>query len=180
MISRSIPNVYLTAHYVYAFDFSTDYRLLTAHHSTSEQLTQNKNADSLDEFSTLADLVAAFPDGNTAPCIPSVLQESSGVCTGHNVRSDVIPLVLSPSYLAALLLTGGFFAQAAHIHWMTVNKRPAGMYTPNAAVSLLLHHLSQGTLPFYLSHAGAPKEVIDNLWGWGGWTQICRRALSRD
>lgn len=167
---------------MYAPDFYVDYRLLTAHNSASEQPSQLRHAGLLHEYSTLADFVAAFPDGNTVPCVPSVRLDSSvvGVRTGHNVRSDAIPLILSPSYLSAMLLTGGFFAQAAHIHWMVAIKRPAGMYTPNAAVSLLLHHLSHCTLPFYLSHPAAPKEVIDKVWGWGKWPQLCRLALSRE
>ena len=176
------PYIYLAACYMYAFDFSVDYRLLIAHISASEQPNQARHTGLLHENSALADFVAAFPDGNTVPLVPSVPQDSSvvGVRTGHNIRSDVIPLMLSPSYLAAMLLTGGFFAQAAHIHWMVVIKRPAGMYTPNAAVSLLLHHLSHSTLPFYLSHPAAPKEVTDSVWGWGMWPQLCRLALSRE
>lgn len=158
-------------------DFSSIRRLLTAHNSASQQ---HKHAVPLDDFCTLSDFVTAYQDGSTAPSVPSVPQDSFGVRSRDDIRSEVIPMILSPSYLAVLLLTGGYFAQAAHIHWMTVIKRPAGMYTPNAAVSLLLHHLSHCALPFYLSHPAAPKEVIDNKWGWGGWSQLCRQALKRD
>lgn len=167
---------------MYAPDISVDCRLLTAHNSASEQPKQLRHVGLLHEYSTLAEFIAAFPDGNSVPLVPAVPQDSSGVGvrTGHNVRSDVIPMMMSPSYLAAMLLNGGFFAQAAHIHWMAVIKRPAGMYTPNAAVSLLLHHLSHSTLPFYLSHPLAPIEVIDKVWGWGEWPHLCRLALSRE
>jgi hypothetical protein len=175
--SHSATCLKLITHLVCANDFSPICRLLTAHHSASEQ---HKHAGHLNDFSTLSDFITAYPDGSTALSVPFVPHGSSGVRSGHDIRSDVIPMILSPSYLAVLLITGGFFAQAAHIHWMTVIKRPAGMYTPNAAVSLLLHHLSHCTLPFYLSHPAAPKEVIEQLWGWGGWSQLCRQALNRN
>ena len=102
---------------------------------------------------------------------------SRGGHSGTGERFEVLPLVLSPQYLSAVLLGGGFFSQAAHIYWTAVLRRPSGMFTAGAATSLLFAHISQSALPFYLSSPDAPKEVAKQAWGWGKWRETCEDAL---
>lgn len=88
-------------------------------------------------------------------------------------------MMLSPCYLVALLLDGGFFCQAAHIHWTAVMRRPQSMYTADAAASLLFDHFSSAALPFYLVASSAPREMLGGVWGWGRWKALCEAALSK-
>ena len=88
-------------------------------------------------------------------------------------------MVLSPCYLVALLLDGGFFCQAAHIHWTAVTRRPQSMYTADAAASLLFDHFSTAALPFYLVASSAPREMVGGVWGWGSWKALWEAALSK-
>ena len=95
------------------------------------------------------------------------------------LRCRVLPLMLSPCYLVALLLDGGFYCQAAHIHWTSVMRRPQSMYTADAAASLLFDHFSCAALPFYLVAPTAPREMLGRAWGWGKWKALCEAALRK-
>jgi hypothetical protein len=100
-----------------------------------------------------------------------------GIGLSRNGQCTLLPLVLSPSYLAAMLLAGGFFSPAAHIHWTIVVRRPVGLYTADAAASLLFAHMSSAALPIYLSSPAAPEEVVEQTWGWALWGAVCHNAL---
>lgn len=102
---------------------------------------------------------------------------ADGISLGRNGQCTLLPLVLSPSYLAAMLLKGGYFSPAAHVYWTVGVRRPQGLYTADAASSLLFSHLSSATLPFYLSLPSAPEEVVEQTWGWAQWGAVCHHAL---
>lgn len=123
---------------------------------------------------TLLQLLHSIPDSAGQD-----RQERGGGGSVLSSRCDVLPLVLSPCHLVAFLLNGGFFCQAAHIHWTAVTRRPQGMYTADAAASLLFDHFATSALPFYLVASSSPREMLSGVWGWGRWKTVCEVALSK-
>ena len=95
----------------------------------------------------------------------------------NDLKCVTLPLVLTPLYLSAVLLTGGFFPLAAQIYWSTVLRRPSALFTSEAACALLFSHISTSALPFYLSSSDSLIEVVERSWGWNHWNALCQRAL---
>jgi hypothetical protein len=129
----------------------------------------------LNDLPGISEFPKTFPLSSTEKS--HIGNAGDGISLGRNEQCTLLPLVLSPSYLAAMLLAGGYFSPAAHIHWTVVVRRPLGLYTADAAASLLFAHMSCAALPFYLSLPSAPEEVVEQTWGWGLWGAVCHNAL---